>query len=78
MSEERIDRDRVRVYPVCCTSEYCGKGSESCPTCPNFPILSEFKSWVARTGAVVTDPVWCPLVYTVPSTASTNTECNDV
>lgn len=54
----------MRVYPICCTSMYCG--SSSCEGCRFKPILDEFKAWMERTGAVVTDPVWCPLVYTIP------------
>lgn len=55
----------IRVYPTACTSAYCGR--TECTGCPNLPALIEFKSWVARTGAVVDDPIWCPLVYTVPA-----------
>lgn len=57
-------RRTLRVYPICCTSAYCGR--VDCTGCPNLPILSEFKQWIASTGAVVTDPIWSPLVYTVP------------
>ena len=53
---------KIRVYPSCCTSAYCGKGN--CEGCRNKPILDEFKAWVAKTKAVVEDPVWCPNVYT--------------
>ena len=56
----------MRVYPIACTSMYCGTGGAKCRTCPNGPALEEFKAWVQRTGARVTDPIWCPLVYTVP------------
>lgn len=53
----------TRVYPTCCTSAYCGNGPESCPACPNFPVLQEFKEWVSNTNAIVTDRIWSPLVY---------------
>lgn len=56
-------KGEVRVYPTCCTSLHCGKGPESCPTCPNFPRLSEFKRWRDATEAVADDPIWCPNVY---------------
>jgi hypothetical protein len=50
-----------RTYPSCCTSAYCGRGE--CEGCRCKPILDEFRAWVERTGAVVSDPVWCPTVY---------------
>ena len=53
----------TRVYPACCTSAFCGKGPESCPACRNWPVLREFKEWVKKTDAKVTDPIWCPMVY---------------
>lgn len=56
--------DTMRVYPTCCTSAYCGKLSDSCPTCPNKPVLDEFKRWREEHAAVCTDPIWCPSVYT--------------
>lgn len=56
----------LRVYPTACTSAFCGKGPDSCPACPNYPALKEFKAWIAETGAVVTDPIWCPRVYEIP------------
>ncbi len=56
----------MRVYPACCTSANCG--ATSCPeTCPMLPVLTEFKAWRDRTGAVVSEPVWCPTVYTIPA-----------
>lgn len=51
----------IRVYPVVCTSAYCGRSE--CAGCRNKPGLDEFKAWVARTSAEVTDPIWCPTVY---------------
>ena len=56
--------DTLRVYPMDCTSAFCGRGD--CTGCRNLPVLEEFKSWVKATRAVVTDKIWCPLVYTVP------------
>lgn len=53
---------KVRVYPSCCTSAFCGR--LECSGCRNLPILTEFKDWVKKTGAIVTDPIWCPSVYT--------------
>jgi hypothetical protein len=60
---EEYQDPRVRVYPTCCTSAFCGKGPESCPDCPNHLFLREFKRWVEVHAAEVSDPVWCPLVY---------------
>ncbi len=54
----------VRVYPLDCTSAYCGKGSESCPSCRHYPALAEFKRWREETAAKQSDPIWSPLVYT--------------
>jgi len=52
----------VRVYPSCCTSAFCGR--IECPQdCKCLPTLVEFTSWRERTGAIVSDPVWCPTVY---------------
>lgn len=53
---------QTRVYPVGCTSAYCGR--VECTGCPRKPILDEFNAWVARTEAIVDDPIWCPTVYT--------------
>jgi len=60
----------VRIYPICCTSMYCGKGSESCPTCRCYPTLQEFLEWVRINNATVTDPIWSPLAYTAQSVAT--------
>lgn len=54
---------RYRVYPQCCTSAYCGHGSEHCPGCRNAPTLEAFKAWRDAHQAVQADPVWAPLVY---------------
>lgn len=53
----------VRVYPACCTSAFCGRTSESCPACQNYPTLQDFKRWREETAAVCLDPIWCPNVY---------------
>lgn len=52
-----------RNYPTCCTSMYCGKGSDECPGCVNEPVLTEFKDWKDRTQAKMADPIWSPLTY---------------
>jgi len=54
--------DRTRVYPSCCTSAFCGR--EACAGCRHEPVLAAFKAWRERTKAVVTDPIWCPTVWT--------------
>lgn len=59
----------TRVYPMSCTSAYCGKGAESCPACPHFPAFQEFKEWVRKTDAIVTDRIWSPLVYVAQKSA---------
>lgn len=56
----------TRIYPICCTSAYCGGGGEDCKTCPNGPALQEFKDWVQKTGAKCADEIWSPLVYRTP------------
>jgi hypothetical protein len=40
-----------RIYPICCTSAYCGNYGESCNGCENKPALDEFRSWAKRTRA---------------------------
>lgn len=57
-----------RIYPSCCTSAFCGR--IECAGCPNLPILTEFKAWVAESGAKVADEVWSPTVYDVPRKAN--------
>lgn len=59
----------MRVYPVCCTSAYCGR--IECSGCPNEPRLLEFKAWVKRTGARPADEIWSPNVYVIPGTDQT-------
>lgn len=58
-----------RIYPSCCTSAYCGSGSDKCPTCPNWPRLKEFNDWVERTGAKPACEIWSPNVYVIPKGA---------
>ncbi|NCA72338.1 MAG: hypothetical protein EOM91_20165 [Sphingobacteriia bacterium] len=53
----------TRVYPLDCTSAYCGKGPESCPSCHHYPVLAEFNRWREETRARQSDPIWSPLVY---------------
>ena len=53
----------VRVYPIDCTSAYCGKLAESCPTCPSYPALRAFNQWREATAAKPMDQIWSPLVY---------------
>lgn len=60
----RRSEDRVRRYPACCTSAYCGDGGEGCPTCPNYPRLVEFRRWREATKAVQTDRIWSPSFWT--------------
>lgn len=62
---ERKD-ERTRIYPICCTSAFCGK--IDCDGCRNKPVLDEFKAWSERTKAVRPDWIWCPSVWeaTVP------------
>lgn len=50
-----------RVYPSCCTSAFCGR--VCCEGCDSKPVLDEFKAWVEATGAVQSDPIWCPSVW---------------
>lgn len=54
---------KINVYPRCCTSAECGKGPESCPSCPNVGEQLAFKKWREETAAIQTDPIWCPTVY---------------
>lgn len=55
-------KGEVRVYPTCCQSAYCGRGS--CDGCRNLPVLTEWKAWRDATGAIAEDHIWCPSVYT--------------
>lgn len=60
----RATKGALRVYPTACTSAYCGKGPESCPTCRHYPAQQEFKAWREATAAIREDYIWCPLVWT--------------
>lgn len=51
----------TRVYPMCCTSAYCGK--TNCEGCRNKETLDKFNEWKDRTNAQCADPIWCPTVY---------------
>jgi len=59
-----------RVYPIQCTSAFCG--SLECNGCSNERELTEFREWVRKTGAIKKDPIWCPLIYSVPQKKATN------
>lgn len=65
-----LDNAKIRKYPSCCTSAYCGR--IDCVGCPNEPVLSEFNDWVSRTGARCVDPIWSPLFYEVPTCLKTS------
>jgi len=52
----------TRVYPVGCTSAYCGR--LKCDGCPRLPELQAFQAWKAERAAECKDPIWCPTVYT--------------
>lgn len=57
-----MKRTETRLYPTCCTSNYCDK--IDCPTtCANLQKLQEFKAWKKRTNAVCADPIWSPNFY---------------
>lgn len=55
-----------KVYPMCCTSMYCGKYGDACNGCKHKPELDEFHEWVKLTGAAPADKTWSPLVYVTP------------
>lgn len=55
-----MDQD-TRVYPICCTSMYCGE--IDCTGCSSLPERLEFEEWRNRTNAECVDYVWSPLVY---------------
>jgi hypothetical protein len=57
-------KSKNRVYPESCLSRNCGKSSAHCPGCQQKPALDAFQVWVKENDAVVTDPIWCPNVYT--------------
>jgi len=52
---------KIRTYPSCCTSAFCGRSN--CEGCPDKPILDEFKAWVERTGAIQPDKIWSPTIW---------------
>lgn len=58
-----MSADATRLYPFGCTSAFCGKGA--CPEhCVGLPELAEFERWRDAHGAVQSDPIWCPRVWT--------------
>jgi len=60
---EVVARADVRVYPICCTSMYCGDSGDACRGCRNEPELLAFKRWEAEQAAICSDSIWSPLVY---------------
>ncbi|MDD5062959.1 MAG: hypothetical protein PHN44_11840, partial [Candidatus Marinimicrobia bacterium] len=64
--------NETRLYPLCCTSAYCGRVNcdayahrgRQIPECQNKPVLERFRTWVEKTDAIIEDPIWCPRVYT--------------
>lgn len=59
----RAENDpKIRVYPACCTSAYCGR--VDCTGCPKLSILQDFRAWREAHAAICEDPVWCPTVFT--------------
>lgn len=58
-----MTNQKYRIYPLCCTSMYCGRTMPDCLDCHYYQFLEDFNSWKERTGAVCADPVWCPRVY---------------
>ena len=53
----------TRIYPMCCTSAYCGGGGDDCLTCQFKGELDSFNEWVERKQAICPDEIWCPLFY---------------
>ncbi len=51
------------VFPVCCTSAFCGKTEPACRTCRNRQELDEFNQWVEDHHAVCVDAIWNPSVF---------------
>lgn len=52
---------RTAVYPVACTSAYCGR--LACDGCPHRGALLAFEVWRQLRAAECADSVWCPTVY---------------
>jgi len=56
-------KKETRIYPICCTSAYCGGGGDDCLTCRNKKELDSFNEWVERKQAICPDKIWSPLFY---------------
>ena len=54
---------RMRVYPLDCTSAYCGRAD--CTGCRHLHVLEEFRAWARDNKAKVEDEIWSPLVWTI-------------
>lgn len=52
-----------RIYPQCCTSMYCGKLPDSCPTCPNYAKQQDFEQWREKHAAKQPDHIWSPAYW---------------
>lgn len=62
----------TRIYPVCCTSRFCGQTDpKGCLACPNYKSLTDFKKWVVDNNAVCSDPIWAPTVYVAKNESET-------
>jgi hypothetical protein len=57
-------KNEKRVYPISCTSMYCGEYGSACNNCRHKQKLDEFKKWVKDNNAIVKDYIWSPNVYT--------------
>jgi hypothetical protein len=64
-AERAVNQDRptkeTRIYPVGCTSAFCGR--IDCTGCSRAPERHAFEAWRERTHATRPDPIWCPLVW---------------
>lgn len=49
-----------RIYPLTCTSAFCGKAGGACASCPHVGALREFEAWRELRNAERPDEVWCP------------------
>ena len=58
----------MRVYPLDCTSAYCGRAD--CTGCRYLPALEEFRTWARDNNARVEDEIWAPLVWTIPRSST--------
>jgi len=58
----------TRVYPINCTSAYCGRAN--CTGCCYLSALDEFRAWARDNNARVEDEIWAPLVWTIPRSST--------